>query len=308
MRDAMHTTATATAIQAAILLLATTGNVAGLPDDGLAPDPVDEAVRDVQEEIVMDTPLQTPEALSGTSFRNVDVASLEGPPRWDGHDVTTTQLTPPDPVSSTSSEAVRHTGQRTVSHRSVAAPPQADGPPPVWWPGTAGVLVLAAAMYHRLDRDDLLDNEVRAAILDAVEDDPGGTVTEYAEAADVDRTTARYHLRMLERFDYVLSDRIRGRTRYFENHGRWGRFARQAIAHLRDRSTRKLVTEVLEEPGRCCRDLADPTGLSESAVYRKIGRLDEIGLVEVEGRPKRVRPPGDDADRVARLVEVAAGS
>lgn len=308
MQDATQRTATATAIQATILVLATTGSVAGLPDDDLTPDPVDEALREVEDEVGIDGILEPPEAVSGASIPDVGGTALEGSPRRDGHPATTTRLTPPDAATPTTAEGTRHTGQRTVSHRSVAAPPRSDGRPPVWVPGTAGVLVLAAAMYHRLDRDDLLDNEVRAAILDAVEDDPGGTVTEYAGTVDVDRTTARYHLRMLERFDYVLSDRIRGRTRYFENHGRWGRFARQAIAHLRDRSTRRLVTEVLKEPGRRCRDLADPTGLSESAVYRKVGRLDEIGLVEVVGRPKRVRPPRDDADRVERLVEVAARS
>lgn len=204
----------------------------------------------------------------------------------------------PDPVGT------RHLGDRPAPRRQEATPSEPVRGHPVWSPATAGTVLAAVVLFHRLERDELLDNEIRARILDAVEEDPGGTATEYARTARVDRTTARYHLRMLERFDYVLSDRLRGRTRYFENHGRWDAFARRAIAHLRDRATRRLVAAVLEDPGCSCRELAEPAGLSESAVYRKVHRLDEIGLVEADGRPKRVRPPREARERIDRLVEV----
>lgn len=304
MRAATHGTATLLAIAGTLGILTATGGAAGLPGEDLAPDPVEETVEEIEQAVGLETPLTGDGAMPDPMLGDRSSA----PPERLGRPTADPVADPPAPrdgPTATPPGEDRHLGHRPAPQRADPAPDGSSPRPPVWLPATAGVLLVAAAMYHRLGRDDLLDNEIRASILEAVEDDPGGTVTEYAEDVDVDRTTARYHLRMLERFDYVLSDRILGRTRYFENHGRWDAFARQAIAHLRNRSTRRLVEAILEDPGRRCRELADPTGLSESAVYRKIGRLHEIGLVEVEGRPKRVRPSSGDAERVDRLVQVA---
>lgn len=283
--------------------LSMAGGAVGLPVDD-PPDPVDldpvaEAGLEVQILSVLEPGSEVPDpavpVLGGS-------APVDGDPEAVPDRAASS---PPVPARETPSvSGTRHVGHRSVDETARPAPSGPAPGTPVWLPGTAALVLLAAALYHRLGRDDLLDNQVRARILDAVEDDPGGTVTDYADVADVDRTTARYHLRMLERFDYVMSDRLRGRTRYFENHGRWDAFARRAIAHLRNRSTRQLVAAVLEDPGRPCPDLADRAGLSESAVYRKVDRLAEIGIVRVEGRPKRVRPASSTRDRVDDLVTV----
>jgi hypothetical protein len=53
--------------------------------------------------------------------------------------------------------------------------------------------------YSRYDDSDPLENEARAAVMDAVEADPGRPTTEVAEAADVNLSTARYHVRVLQK-------------------------------------------------------------------------------------------------------------
>lgn len=281
--------------------LSMAGDAVGLPVD----DPPDPTELDPIEETGLEVEIPSvPEP--GTGLPDPAVPDLGGSAPAPGGPTPVPDRaasSPPVPARETPSmSGTRHVGHRPVDEAARPVPSGPEPGTPVWLAGTNAIPLIAVALYHRLGRDDLLDNRIRARILDAVVEDPGGTVTDYADVADVDRTTARYHLRMLERFDYVMSDRLRGRTRYFENHGRWDAFARRAIAHLRNRSTRQLVAAVLEDPGRPCPDLAERAGLSESAVYRKVDRLAEIGIVRVEGRPKRVRPASSTRDRVDDLV------
>lgn len=175
-------------------------------------------------------------------------------------------------------------------------------------PAAAGtvLLVLAAALYHRIERDQVLDNETRAGVLDAVRDDPGATAKTYAERVGVDRTTARYHLDLLESFSYVCSRRLAGRTRWFENHGRFGDFAQRVLAQARTASTHRLLSRILDEPGLSRPELAERVGLSRSVTYRRIKRLLDLGAVRLEDNGQRatVHPAPDRRDRLELVVDV----
>lgn len=61
--------------------------------------------------------------------------------------------------------------------------------------------------YERIAERGVFETETRREIFEAVRDAPGGTQTEYGDAVGVDRTTARYHLRILEHFGYIQSER-----------------------------------------------------------------------------------------------------
>lgn len=169
-------------------------------------------------------------------------------------------------------------------------------------PVIGSVLVLAG-MYHRIDRDELFDNPVRRRLYDAVKALPGRTLTAYGRDVGVDRTTARYHLAILASFDMVRCRRLRGRRRWFENHGRFDRFAMEILAELWTPSTRRIVEEVWTDPGIHNAELARRVGLSESAVYRRIRRLETIGAVrrERDGRRATVRPAPERREEVDAL-------
>lgn len=68
--------------------------------------------------------------------------------------------------------------------------------------------------YQRIAERGVLETETRREVYEAVLDSPGGTETEYGLAVDIDRTTARYHLDVLERFGYVSSERRQSFLRY----------------------------------------------------------------------------------------------
>lgn len=175
-------------------------------------------------------------------------------------------------------------------------------------PAAAGtvILALAVALYHRIERDQVLDNATRAAVLDAVREDPGATAKTYGERVGVDRTTARYHLDLLESFSYTCSRRLAGRTRWFENHGRFGDFAQRVLAQARTASTLRLLSRILDEPGLSRPELAERVGLSRSVTYRRIKRLLDLGAVRLEddGRRATVHPAPDRRDRLELVVDV----
>lgn len=60
--------------------------------------------------------------------------------------------------------------------------------------------------YERIAEGGVLETETRREVFEAVVDSPGGTQTDYGRAVDIDRTTARYHLKILEDFGYVRSE------------------------------------------------------------------------------------------------------
>lgn len=71
--------------------------------------------------------------------------------------------------------------------------------------------------FWRIAEQGVLETETRRAIYEAALETPGGTATDYAQEVGVDRTTASYHLEILEHFDYVTSERRLSFLRYAPN-------------------------------------------------------------------------------------------
>lgn len=69
--------------------------------------------------------------------------------------------------------------------------------------------------FWRIAEQGVLETETRRAIYEATLEEPGRTATEYAQEVGVDRTTASYHLEILEHFGYAHSNRQNHYRRYF---------------------------------------------------------------------------------------------
>lgn len=158
-----------------------------------------------------------------------------------------------------------------------------------WAPGAA-VLALAAlavpaavALYRRLTRDELLENETRRAILGMVRDRPGLTAAEARDELDVHYETARHHLDLLEEFGEVEAVELGGRVRYFENHQRFGRTAKHLVACLGSETKRAILMAIARSGALPSGGVADEVGVAPSTASYHLGDLEEQGLVE--GRP-----------------------
>lgn len=168
----------------------------------------------------------------------------------------------------------------------------------------AAVLLAPIVLHRRLSRDDLLDNDVRRAVLDAVQADPGRTAAEVARHVDVHYMTARYHLRLLCEFGEVDRRRLSGRIRFFPNHGRWGRRGKVLKDALASDKRRRIVTELLRDDELAAGDLSDRLDCARSTASFHLDRLVESGVIDRrrDGRHIRYRVRDDVRGRLLDLV------
>lgn len=189
-----------------------------------------------------------------------------------------------------------HSRQR-IEGGSAAAPPSE----PSWSIGLPLVVALLGALwlYRRLTRDEALDNDIRSAILDLVEEEPGITPTEIAGELDIATNTVIYHARMLTEMDYLTTDRTGQGTRYFVA-GACDRRAAAVMAMLRQRGKRDVLVAAHREPGSSISELARRLDRHRSTIKHHVDDLVEAGVLVAEkdgnGRHVAVPEPLRDLD------------
>ena len=144
------------------------------------------------------------------------------------------------------------------------------------------VRMLTAFRYSRYDDSDPLEHEARAAVFDVVESRPGAYLSEVAERADLPLSTARHHVRVLEREDLLTGAKLRGKRRFYPAYAG----DMELAAALNDESTAAVLDALARLGGSSVSELADELGRDPSTVTHHLQRLEEDGLVsrEREGR------------------------
>jgi len=183
-----------------------------------------------------------------------------------------------------------------VSRGTVAKPTASDVPAPLALAAAAaasltllallangvGALLargLLAPLYTRLAKGDVLENDARQQILEAIREQPGIHTSELLRRVPCGNGAMTYHLEVLHRTNHVT--RVDA-GRYI----RW--FATGSIPHgemtrrstLLAGSSQALFDLVREEPGLSQRELARRLGLTPSAIHAGLARLERKGLVE----------------------------
>lgn len=153
-------------------------------------------------------------------------------------------------------------------------------------------LAFAAALYTRIAKDRLLDHGARDALLTRVRASPGISLGDAAQAANIPRNTAVYHLRRLEKEGLVTST-VEGRSRLFFAPGSLDQLPKAAaVAALRHPMTADIATEVGASPGVDQQALCARFGLAPSLAHWHATRLVESGIVTRarDGRHVRYYP------------------
>ena len=167
---------------------------------------------------------------------------------------------------------------------------------------------LAAALYTRLAKPDILDNEVRNRIFDIIRENPGISAREVHRRSEQSWGTVVYHLRQLERHHIVVS-RSLGRTRnYYENHGKYRGMEIQ-LACLQSERARVLARAIANTPGITQEQLAAASGYPQPTTSYYVRKLKQAGLVEEqrEGRYAKYVPHAD-LPRFIAMSEHAPGA
>lgn len=158
------------------------------------------------------------------------------------------------------------------------------GAVPARLPGSLDRLVrtLAPFRYSRYDDSDPLEHEARADVFDVVEESPGAYLSQLAERAGVPLSTARHHVRVLEREDIVSGAKVRGKRRFYPAHATDVELA----AAMSDEATAAVLDALARLGAVSVSDLADEVGRDPSTVTHHLQRLEEDDIVvrERDGR------------------------
>jgi DNA-binding MarR family transcriptional regulator len=144
------------------------------------------------------------------------------------------------------------------------------------------VRMLAPFRYSRYDDSDPLEHDAREAMFEVVEDSPGTYLSEIADRADIPLSTARHHIRVLEREDLVSGAKVRGKRRFYPAHTEGVELA----AAMNDDSTAAVIDALARLGAASVSDLADELGKDPSTVTHHVQRLeeDEVVVRERDGR------------------------
>ncbi|WP_336036570.1 winged helix-turn-helix transcriptional regulator [Halobacterium yunchengense] len=169
--------------------------------------------------------------------------------------------------------------------------------------GDAGAALVAAApagettasQSVRPSRDREFDSEARAAIYDVVRSLPGVHFARAAEDAGLETSTARYHVRVLERDGVVDSEHVLGKKRLFPSDRDADRAADAAAV---DPTTRAVLAAVDRTDPATVNAVAAALDRAPSTVSEHLDRLDDAGVLDRER---------DGGSVVARLSPAAEG-
>lgn len=155
--------------------------------------------------------------------------------------------------------------------------------PRLSWLGT----VVFLPLYSRIEKDEILENEVRETLYELVQDDPGIHAHALSEEADVGWGTTVYHLRRLERNGFVTSEK-RGRYRRFFPAAGFLARQREVLSVLQNETTNDIARLILREPGLNQKAICEELDISPSLANWHINRLLDADLVERERRGRTV--------------------
>jgi DNA-binding transcriptional ArsR family regulator len=159
----------------------------------------------------------------------------------------------------------------------------------------AALVLLAVALYRRLQPKDLLAHPKRQALLALVQRDPGVTIGEAARVLGLSYKTAMHHADLLIEASH-LAVHLHGRERrLFPPTREFQREARQRVVAL-DRPSVRAVLALLDQVGPVPRREVGPrAGLSRTAAWVALETLRSQGVVAVEPGPRGLVRPASPA-------------
>lgn len=161
------------------------------------------------------------------------------------------------------------------------------------WPALkfAATKLVVAPFYAQVEGDDVLDNETRATIFEAIQSDPGLSATDLSRRADCGWGTVVYHLAVLEQNGMVISSRDGRHRRFFPYSGMDFRH-KDVFSAIRNETTAAILDAIRDSPGIHQKALRKEVDLAASTVNWHVSKLEDAELVEKvrDGRKVRYHP------------------
>jgi DNA-binding transcriptional ArsR family regulator len=141
----------------------------------------------------------------------------------------------------------------------------------------AGALV---AGYARVSGQEILEHPGRAEVYERVKAYPGVSFVQLADQVSFGQSTLNYHLRVLEKNEYITAVKDGRYLRFFDRAaGTYAGNRKLAVSALRNTTTAAMARHIRDHPGVVQRDLAAAFGVTASTVNWHVTRLSGAGLV-----------------------------
>lgn len=134
-------------------------------------------------------------------------------------------------------------------------------------------------------RERILAAPRRKEVYDLVQRLPGIHARRIQREMGVSMSTVQHHLRVLSSMQLLTCHVAGTRKAYFVN-GHMNRSDQHWVSHLRSRSARRIVLNLLQHPGQGLADLVARVPLARSTILYHLNRLERAGLIEGEGPPR----------------------
>jgi predicted transcriptional regulator len=139
-------------------------------------------------------------------------------------------------------------------------------------------------LFVRIKKDQVLDHFTRGQIFGFIKANPGAHYISVQEHLELQNGVLAYHLKVLEREEYITSERDGIYKRFYPRHMKIPRKERQLTRVQRD-----IVSALGTHPGTSQNGLARLVGESKQVVGYHIRVLQNAGLVRVERDAQQTR-------------------
>ena len=137
------------------------------------------------------------------------------------------------------------------------------------------------AGYARVQGSKVLQHPGRSQVYDSIKATPGVSFSQLADIVPFGESTLNYHVRVLEKNEFVNVVKDGRHLRYFDRQsGLYSNDRKIAVSALRNVTTARIAGEIIQQPGIVQRDLAARFGIAPSTVHWHIRRLQQVGLVD----------------------------
>lgn len=135
---------------------------------------------------------------------------------------------------------------------------------------------LFAPLYTRIKKNHVLDHFTRGRIYGYIEANPGAHYNIIRDALAVNNGSLAYHLRMLEKAEYVVSKKA-GKCRYFYP-ASLNISEKNGLSNLQN----SILEKIVETPGATQKVVADETGVSQQVISYNVKKMMKDGVLKTK--------------------------
>lgn len=155
--------------------------------------------------------------------------------------------------------------------------------------------MLSLFRYSRYDDSDPLELDARRQVYEAISEQPGEPITAISERADVNLSTARHHVKVLQREELVATARVRNCERFYPA----GTDDLELAAAMADECTADIIDALVRLEPASVSGLAEEVDRSPSTVTHHLQKLEDDGIVVRERNGRSVENKLSEAARGA---------